>query len=461
MKTIALFRAHLNRSLFPDAPEEQPASKGGYLLLLFGLLTLAILLQLLRLSWSTSLHSIWAEDGPIFLQGALTHSLGDSLISVYANYLVVVPRLIGEAATYVPLRDAPAAISILSAGMVALSGFVVWQASAAHIRNPYLRGMLALLTILVPVGSLESIDSASYVSWYMLFATFWVLLWRPRTMWAAALASLFVFAAALSNPGVWFFIPLAALRGLAARDRRDIAIVSSFALGAAIQMPVLALNHEPAVEPLWTQDIWTIYLQRVLDGAAFGLRLGGHAWTTLGWPLLITLLLCAAAGLFAGIKRSSAPGRYLAAVAIPTSLLMFIVSVYQRAVGAQMIWPADRSFGDGGRYAIVPALLLVSVALSLIDSSARHDPRWRQRRLSPAGFVAVGLMAIAITTSFPAGNLAGRGEPPWDAALNNAALTCATGHPTNVAIPTSPPGFGVEISCDRIVSGADAGAARR
>ncbi len=82
---------------------------------------------------------------------------------------------------------APAATSTLAALAAAVSGLAVWVASAGHIRSPYLRLALAAATVLAPVSGLESTDSGSYASWYLLFASFWLLLWRPRTDWGAAL----------------------------------------------------------------------------------------------------------------------------------------------------------------------------------------------------------------------------------------------------------------------------------
>jgi hypothetical protein len=417
--------------------------------LVLSLLTLGIVLQLLRLGWTASLNSLWAEDGPIFLQQALAQDFGQTVFSPYANYLVLVPRLIGEAASIVPLQDAPATVSILSATLVALSGLVVWHASAGHIKNPYLRGTLVALTILAPVAGLESIDSAAYVPWYMLFATFWILLWRPRTMWGTALASLFVLATALSSPGVWFFIPLAALRAVAMRNRRDLAIVASFAIGAVAQMPVLAFSQGDAVEPVWTSDIWAVYLQRVVDGAALGLRLGGFAWELFGWPFLILLVVAGTAGLVVGIREATPAARYIAAIAIPTSLALFVASLYQRAVATQMLWPAGDHSGSAGRYAIVPTLLLVSAALVLIDSSTRS--RTGRSQGSWASKVVAGLLLLTIGTSFYARNIDVRGTPPFDAALESAAKTCAVERTPTAAIPTSPPGFGMELSCDQIL----------
>ncbi|HEY5052324.1 MAG TPA: hypothetical protein VII45_02830 [Solirubrobacterales bacterium] len=452
-KILAL-RAHLNEWLFPDAPRERQGDVSGHPLLVLGLLALGVLLQLLRLGWSSALHTLWAEDGQIFLYGAMKQSFWHDIFATYAGYLVLVPRLIGEAANLVPLQDAPAAVAVLSGAVVSLSGLAVWYASSAHIRNPYLRGALVALTVLAPVASLESVTSAAYVSWYMLFATFWLLLWRPATTRGAAFGSLFILATCLSNPGVWFFAPLAGLRALAARDRRDLMIVGSFAVGAVAQVPAIVFNNESAVTPMWTNDIWTVYLQRVLDGAAFGLRLGGIAWEHYGWPLLIVLYLGAVVGLAIGLRRSTPTARYLAAIAIPTSLLMFMFAVYQRALGEEMVWLSGIHFGDGGRYAIVPALLLVSVAMVLIDRPLRRGQRPLGASWLSLGVVAV--LLLGIVGSFDVQDLTARGTPPWDDALKSAAAACHSKHLTEATVPTSPSGYGVPVPCKRLSSFSDA-----
>jgi hypothetical protein len=445
-------RAHLMASLFPDTPRGR-ASLGRLELatLVAALLALAVILQLARLGWSTSFNSLWAEDGSVYMQKALTHGFWHAVTTTYATYLVVVPRLIAEAASLAPLREVPAVVSILSAGVVGLSGLAVWQASAAHIRNPYLRGMLAALTVLSPVAGLEAITSAAYVPWYMLFATFWLLIWHPATTRGTVFASAFVLLTGLSTPGVLFFAPLVALRAVAARDRRDGAILASFGVGAAVQIPVLAFNQEQAVEPAWTHDIWTTYLQRVIDGAPLGLRLGGNAWEHLGWPLLIVLVLAGIVGLLAGFRRSGAGARWIAAIAILTSLTMFVITLYERAAAEQMVWPEGIYLTDkGNRYAIVPALLLVSAALVLIDSASRRRPA--PGRFAWASAATVALLAVALVTSFPARNFALRGDPPWDAALEEAAKECTTEGVPEIAIQTSPPGWGIWLPCDRIAS---------
>lgn len=441
-------RRFLDRNLFPDSPPRESRlagwEKAG---LIAALLALAVFVQIARIGWTGSLDSFWAEDGSIFLQGALNGSFLHTIGSEYSGYLVIVPRLIGEAASALPLKDAPAVVSILSALLVALSGFAVWHATSGHLANPYLRGTLVLLTVLTPVGGLETIDSASNVSWYMLVAVFWLLLWRPRSQRGAVLAAAFIALAALSNPGTWFFLPLAALRAFAVRDRRDLTIVAAYFGAGVVQLVALAVSNYEAIEPLWTSDIWTVLLQRVFDGMAFGLRLGGNAWIELGWPFLIALTALLVAGLVIGLVRSGWRGRCFAAVAVPIALVMFVVSVYQRAVGTPMLWPAGAYGGQAGRYAIVPVMLLIGVAFVFIDRPPRPRARWSGRDWLVAA--AVALMAVSVAVSLPARELAARGTPPWDAAVDAAAARCAR-RPGAATLPISPPGFAVTLPCGAI-----------
>jgi hypothetical protein len=448
--TLGALRDRFNDSLFPDPPaEDRSLHRGERLLLVGALLTIAVVLQLLRLG-PASLDSIWAEDGPIFFQGALYEGFWEAIVSPYGGYLVLVPRLIGEAAALLPADAAAEAIAILSACVVAICGLAVWHGSTGHIRTPYLRLLLVAATVLSPVAGLEAIDSASYVVWYMLFATFWLLLWRPRTGLGAGLASGFVLATGLTTPGVWFFAPLAALRTIAARSRRDLAIVGAFWVAALAQIPVLVLDQEAVVEPVWSVDIWMVYLQRIVEGALLGLELGGSAWSEAGWTLLIALLVGWIAALGLGFKGATPPARLIVAIALPTSLVMFVVSLYQRAVATQMVWPEGIHFGDGGRYAIVPALLLISAALVLVDDRERRRSS-AARPISWLGVGLAGVLALSIVTSFDQRDETIRGTPPWGEALRRAASEC-TGGIADVAVPTSPPGFGMQLPCDRISS---------
>jgi hypothetical protein len=458
-EAFVALRRHLDRAVFTDGPDPTGGlDRLSLTIVVVAFLVMATILQMLRVGAGDAVHSLWAEDGAIFLSGALHNGFFSNLFETYAGYLVIVPRLVGAVGAAVPLKDAPAAMAIVSGLIVGVCGIVVWVASGSMIRNPYLRGTLAVLTVLAPTASLESVDSGTYVLWFMLFASFWVLMWRPRTTTGAVLGGVFVLLTGLSSPEIWFFAPVALLRLIALRDRRDALVLGGWVVGAAAQIPAYAFSNEPQVKALWSHHIWTALLQRVLDGAALGERLGGVGWDGLGWGLLIFLLIFTVVGLALGLRRVEARARWLAGLGILIAVAMFCLSVYQRAVGPEIYWPENIHFGDAGRYTIVPALLLVSIALAMLDQLLRRprDEEWLTR-LSPwlAG-LTVAVLLIGLAFSFDVSESAVRGTPHWSEAIEAGAKECqATPGLTEVSIPTSPPGFGLYVPCGEAVEAGD------
>lgn len=443
--TIRRLRDDLDRWIFLPSPPDTVRFRGwegGVVLVSF--LVLAAVLQLLRLGPSSALNSLWAEDGPVFLTAALTHDFFSALFAPHAEYLVVMPRLIAEIGAVVPLHDAPLAMNLATVIVVALSGVAVWFASAGHIHNAYLRALLVALMVLCPVSSIETVATPTNVAWYMTFAVFWLLLWRPATRWGAGLSALLILATGLSTPATFFFAPIAVMRAIAIRDRRDALIVGAFALPMAIQIPVVALSDEQMPGSVWTGKIITTFLQRIVDGSVLGLELGGSTWADWGWPFLIAISAAVTACLVVLALRASS-NRLFAAIAVATSVVMFLASGYTRALGDAMVWPADAYNTLGTRYAVVPALLLISAALALIDS------RGRSSRARPVlAIVATVVLLLPLVTSFDVRGTIGRGGPPWDQSLRAATAKCEAKDLAEVPVFISPEGWTMNVSCGRL-----------
>ncbi len=443
---VRRLREDLGRSIFLPSPPETVRFRGwegGVALVSY--LALATVLQLFRVGPSSALNSLWAEDGPVFLGGALTHDFFKAVTMTYAEYLVVIPRLIGEIGAIVPLHDAAVAMNLTAALVVALGGLAVWFASAGHIRSAYLRALLVALTVLPPVAG-ETVASPANVAWHTTFAVFWLLLWRPATTWGACLSGLLILATGLSTPATLFFAPIALMRAVAIRDRRDALIVGAFALAMAIQLPVTALSDERVSTYLWTGNIITTFLQRVVDGAVLGVELGGSAWADWGWPFLIAITAAVTAYLVVLLLRASS-SRLFAAIAIATSTAMFLATSYTRALGDAMTWPAGIHNNVGGRYALVPALLLMSAALALVDSrqlSSRGRP--------VAAIATAAVLLVSVVTSFDVNAATDRGGPPWEESLHTARARCAAKDLAEVPVFVAPEGWTMTVPCNRLAS---------
>ena len=442
---IERLRTELNRSLFVPAPEDAFRFRGREgVVVLVAFLFLAASLELLRAGPTESIKALFAEDGPVYLGGALSHGFFDSVTSTYAEYLVVIPRLLGEAGAVVPIRYAPEAMNLGSLLIVGLSAVAVWFGSEGLVRSAYLRALLVVLLLLSPTSGLETVVSPTNTPWYTSFAVFWLLLWRPASGWGAGLGSAMIFLSGLSSPVAFFFVPLAVLRAVAIENRRDALVVGSYFVSLAVQLPVTALSSENYSQPSWTTNILTTFLQRVVEGAVLGLELGGEAWAEWGWPFLVAICIGFAAFLlWLGLRASS--GRLFALLAVATAVVMFLASGYQRSLGALMVWGADGYNTLGGRYAMIPGLLLASAAIVLADSHLRA-PR---ARAWPA--VAVGVvLAVAMVTSF--GGDAGRQMPSWKESVREGAAECRTKGLEAATVLISPEGWSMGVPCDQLES---------
>lgn len=454
--TPSPWRERIRAELFP-APPAAPSGleQGRSALLLVALVLLGALLVILRLGLGT-FERVWAEDGPIYLAQAIGHGFWHTILLPYAGYLVVVPRLIGaSAATLLPLQWAAPIVVVLSALVTALCGVAVWFGSAGQVPDRRLRAGLVIAATLAAAAGQETLDSAAYVPWFMLFATFWLLFLWPRTTAGAIAAGAFALLTGLSTPGVWFFAPVAILRALSRPTRQAWIVLAGYAAGAAIQVPVILTHTQEA--SLWSQRIWTAYLQRVVDGGLLGQRLGGQLWEKLGWPFVIALALALIVGLMWLLRRAPRGSLWCVLALLGTSLLMFVVSVYQRGFAAQIYWRGGEATGLASRYVLVPAVLVVSAVVVAISGALRGE---RGRGLSPAaarrlvGATVAGLF-IVVAVSFDM-SYSADGVPAWRDALRQAADKCVAHGEAVAGIPTEPVPYGVVTSCTEVESFASA-----
>jgi hypothetical protein len=455
---IGRLRAVVDRGLFPAPDRDRRLfSRNEGIAILVAFLVLATVLSLLRLGTS-SYEKVWAEDGPVYLQGALGQSFFHSLFQPYAGYLVLGPRLIASFAALFPIGDVAAVVGIVSALIAALAGVCVWFGCAGHVRDPWLRGALAIATALAATAGQETLDSAAYAPWFMLVGSFWLLFLRPKTWWGAFLAGIFLVLTGLSTPGVWFFAPVALCRIFSVgRERRAYPVLAGWAIGALVQIPVILGQEQGA--PLWSRHIWTALFQRVIDGGIFGQRLGGGLWDQGGWKFLILLTLIVAIVLVWGLRRGPVSARWFVAFALPTSFLMFIIEVYQRTVGPNIYWSPGVSGGTSSRYVLVPAVIFLSALVVTVDGAfrergaeeggARPAPSWRAWPIA----ASVGLILLAVAVSFDMEHGA-RGGPRWHEGLRTAAERCLTEPELGAGIPTTPEPWGIVLPCTEVESWA-------
>jgi hypothetical protein len=358
--------------------------------------------------------------------------------------------------------------------MVAAYALGIWKASAAHIRNPYLRGVMTGLVVLLPVVGAETLGTVVNSIWFLFFLSFWILFWRPSTSAGAIGAGLLLLLAVVSNGGTLLLLPLWLFRLLAVRDRRDGVIVGSYLLGVVLQLALswhnlnqlgeAGVGHaavSSTVACRLTRNCqgslvhWTLlpaYLQRVVGGAVTGQAVGGYLWVHIGVFFEIIMALAVVGFVVVALRLGPDRVRFFVVVSVAASLGIFIVSGQQRwaSAGGFFTWPRGVSNSVVSHYMVVPTLLLLSAFLVFLDSRPRSVSAATWTRIQVVGAASLVVVSLA---SFAVGDRAVRGAPTWSSSLASARARCLSTKTQSVDVVINPPGFistTVTVPCDRI-----------
>ena len=182
---------------------------------------------------------------------------------------------------YLPLRDAADGFAIIGALVTTGCALFIFHASAGHVRSAVLRFVLALAVVLLPVAQLEIADSGVNSPWYLLFALFWAVLWRPGTHAGMAGAAAVGFLTAASTTMSVVFAPLLLARVIALPRLREHAVTAGWAAGCLLQVPYVVSNlgsaQSRAAHPASPGQVLAFYGHEVVL-PALGWHLAPTAW---------------------------------------------------------------------------------------------------------------------------------------------------------------------------------------
>jgi hypothetical protein len=416
-------------ALFPEA-EATPVSRRA-----IGLAVLAVAagtaISLGRTTGAGPFQSIWEEDARNLLTDALMRPGAFNLVTPYVGYFQLLPRMMAEVAAFVPLSYAAAALSIQGAVAAALLALAVYVASGAHLRHPLARLLVSAPMLFAPVA--ENFRSEIYnrpatVQFFLVYAMFWLILWVPKRRAARILLGGIVALSAVSTFLVVVFVPLAAARLAARRDRLSLVILGSLLAGAALQLAGLVFDltnrdfEEPRYNPVWALSTFVIW---AVPHSMLGWRFTGlpveDVLTAGNLPVILIAWAIVAAAVVVAVRRLTAPSWLLALVAAAHAVALCCMSimsagqVHQRYLFAveMLLFAAVTAVllpkAGAGRRALVPlaAFAVFVLAIGAVNyrhtDTYRHDaPRWTEQVDRAAAQCNVPGMREVVIRSGPA-----------------------------------------------------------
>jgi hypothetical protein len=312
--------------------------------------------------------AFYAEDRYLFFMDALSRPW-HYLFTPYNGYLQLLQRLVAQAATYVPLREAPVVFAFTGAAITSGCALFVFHASAAHIRSARWRALLAATIVLLPVAPIEIADNTVNASWYLILALFWAVLWRPRTRAGMAVSALIAFFTASSVPLAFVFAPLFVARVAVLRRLREHAVTIGWVAGCLLQLPAIHAASAAHQSRLGKPSALGPSLSFYGHGAvlpAFGWHL---SWLLRDWvgPDTGTLIVgCVLVAVFAPIiVTQRGRVRLFVVTALLTGLVFIVVASTFSHVAYE---PITFIWENGSRYTALPIFLFVCAAVVAVDA---------------------------------------------------------------------------------------------
>ncbi len=420
-----------------------PATARGSELLTGATVALVVAgLALARQSGLGAWHTLWGEDGSVFLTDVWNHGW-HSFVRPYAGYWEIVPRALALPAGALPPRGAAIYFALTSAAMLGVVAAAVWRISRTVLLHRGARFVLALTFALLPAMIGENLDNATNLIWALLFAMFWACASTSDDGVDTGIRVTILGLGAASTALAVLYLPGAAFL-VWRRKRGDLAAVAGYGVGGLLQAVIaIGATQNPPDHRGTVADVSHSIATRIAGSAVFGERWLPSLTRDLGawFPWLAVAVLL---GALAVAYSASRPGaRRFALVTLAFALLVALTELGFR--GADALPTSQPLTLYGSRYAVVPLLLVVSAFVILLDG-AWARPGWP--RVVTAVFLVWALVLVGVNVRNANGRSAGA---DWRSGVAAAQAECrAHPHRAAVAVTTSPTFIRVTVPCSRL-----------
>lgn len=391
--------------------------------------------------------SVWAEDGPVFLRGAMSGGGIGSIFAPYEGYLHVLPRLVGAVIVRVlPVENFSVGLVFASCLVVAVVAYLTFHCASALSDNVWVRLGWAAIPVLLSVGPYEILGNTANIHWYLLWLMPWLLLKPARSRSEGAVLFLAALLSVLTEVISVVFLPLVLL-GIRRRAfwpaRAGLIIGAAFQIYTTLHYPRTPSN-DPPLDPLSVVIGWFINMAGVVFFGS-SRNMGLNVLNFGAGPVVLGMLPIIAALAYL-LLRSKREHRLLALLFVAVSFGVWAACLVANP-GGQFNYvhftESDWAKSILTRYSAVPGMFILALFPLLADSI---------RAIRPQASAGV-LMAFAVLLASPyfPTQVAREQGPSWSEGVRTARAAClgaAEGAATPVQV--SPIGWsktGVLVPC--------------
>ncbi|TDT82521.1 hypothetical protein DFO47_102452 [Arthrobacter sp. AG258] len=203
------------------------------------IILIGALVAFFRMPWEAQ-RSIWAEDGGVFLNDAISGSGWRGILAPYEGYLHLIPRLAANlVVSVVPINLYALAMNFLSCIVVSLVGLLVYRLSKPFFESRAVRVCLASIPVLVAPGPVETLANFANVHWFLLWLAPWLLLKPAKSRKEGIFLLVASLVVALTEILALMFVPLFLYRW---RDKSKWYAAVGLVVGLACQIFVTLTN---------------------------------------------------------------------------------------------------------------------------------------------------------------------------------------------------------------------------
>ncbi|HXA50065.1 MAG TPA: hypothetical protein VNV86_07175 [Candidatus Acidoferrum sp.] len=349
---------------------------------------LIFLLLVLRRPDAITNPQFWAEDGPVFFFGQITHTGLSALFVPYAGYLLVVPRLVAAFAALFPASSVPLIFNLFA---FAIAAFCCSLFSLNWYRyllqSDWLRAMVCVV-IATAVQADELVGTITCIHCFLFLSALLILLqpaevYEGRFPWPGYLSVILGVLSALSEPLVVLLLPLSIWFTVRRKGRASLAPAAimaaavvqiavfllvpfagnsrpSTSLGELIASCVNGISYHVVLSPLVGIRLSRSIFKRALNGGGFAILVLLGSWLTYLW------------------WRGNTTRRWIVAVISYLTLASVALAIAGRSLakyfsgaGGIMTWRGERYFFPGA------CLFVYLIALS-IEKLVPARRKWGQ-----------------------------------------------------------------------------------